>query len=119
MTFSNKLLLRCHGVKKFHKSEIGKHCFSLYQKNLFIIPHFLDCGEGKAKKDLASRNALPSKNKRSPQEEMEVTANPVDDGDNLEFFSYSTNESLISCGSTIINDRFIIFAAHCQSNFQK
>jgi V8-like Glu-specific endopeptidase len=34
-------------------------------------------------------------------------------------FTYSTNNASISCGSTIINDRFVIFAAHCQSQFQK
>jgi hypothetical protein len=78
------------------------------------------CGEGKAKKDLSPRNALPSKKKRSPQEKEETKVfNPADDIDNLEFFSYSTNGSAITCGSTIVNDRFIVFAAHCQSQFQK
>jgi len=80
---------------------------------------FSVCGEGKAKKDLANQKAPPSKKKRSPQEEKKTAINPADDDDNLEFFSYSTNDSAINCGSTIVNDRFIIFAAHCQSQFQK
>jgi len=106
--------------KKNFTNPILENTVSAFIKKTFSkFLTFLDCGEGKAKKDLEPQNVLPNKKKRSPQEEMEVTANPVDDDDNSEFFSYSTNDSAISCGSTIINDRFIIFAAHCQSQFQK
>jgi hypothetical protein len=98
--------------------KIKKYCDLSANCNK-TFPPLLVCGEGKAKKDLAPQNALTSKKKRSPQEEKKTAINPADDDGNLEFFSYSTNDSTITCGSTILNDRFIIFAAHCQSQFQK
>jgi hypothetical protein len=84
---------------------------------------FSVCGEGKAKKDFEPQTDAVTagatkitKEKRSLEQEQ---VNNNNDSDELEFFSYSTQDSNINCGSTIISDKFVIFAAHCQTQFQK